>query len=154
MERKEFLRSVGAGAAFAISFACLGGCLKEDPNPLLAEDPNATTPTTPTTPDPVTGVLFTIDLSASTASKLQNNGGYLIKNNIVVARDLKGEYVAASVVCSHELRKNVIYRNDEFYCTVHGARFDLTGKGLNNDGRRGLQIYATSLQDNILSILA
>jgi nitrite reductase/ring-hydroxylating ferredoxin subunit len=150
MERKEFLRSVGAGAAFAITFACLGGCLKEDPNPLTADDPNAETPT----PEPVNGVLFTIDLSSSTASKLQNNGGYLIKNNVVVAKDLKGEYIAATVVCSHELRKDVIFRNNEFYCTAHGARFDLTGKGLNNDGKRGLRIYTTSLEGNILSILA
>ncbi|MCJ7467858.1 MAG: Rieske (2Fe-2S) protein [Maribacter sp.] len=149
MERKEFLRSVGAGAAFAITFACLGGCLKEDPNPLTTEDPNANTP-----PDPVTGVLFTVDLSASTSSKLQNTGGYLTKNNVVVAKDLKGEYVAATVVCSHELRKDIIFNNDEFYCTAHGARFDLTGKGINNDGKRGLRIYATSLEGNILSILA
>jgi nitrite reductase/ring-hydroxylating ferredoxin subunit len=150
MERKEFLRSVGAGAALAITFACLGGCLKEDPNPLSVEDPNASAPP----PDPVAGVLFTIDLSASTSSKLQNNGGYLIKNNVVVAKDLKGEYVAATVVCSHELRKDVIFNNGEFYCTAHGARFNLQGQGLNNDGRRGLKIYATSLEGNILSILA
>ena len=30
MERKEFLRSLGAGAAFAITFPCLQGCSKDD----------------------------------------------------------------------------------------------------------------------------
>lgn len=147
MERKEFLQSIGKGAAFAITFACLGGCLKEDPNGTDA-DLNAITPT----PDPVTGVLFTVDLSASTSGKLRNNGGYVIKNNIVIAKDLKGEYVAATVVCSHELKKDVIFSNNEFFCTAHGARFNLAGQGLNNDGKRGLKIYTTVLDGNILSI--
>ena len=30
MERKEFLRSLGAGAAFAVIFPCVQGCSKDD----------------------------------------------------------------------------------------------------------------------------
>lgn len=139
MERKEFLKSIGSAAALAITFSCLGGCSQ-------AEDFTA--------PDETpTGTLFTIDLAAAAAISLKNNGGYLIKNNIVVARNLAGNYVAATVVCSHEQRKDVIFRNNEFYCTAHGARFDLTGKGLNTDGRNGLKIYKTSLAGSILSVI-
>jgi len=94
-----------------------------------------------------------MDLAEAAAISLKNNGGYLIKNNIVVARNLAGNYVAATVVCSHEQRKDVIFRNNEFYCTAHGARFDLTGKGLNTDGRNGLKIYKTSLAGSILSVI-
>lgn len=142
MERKEFLKSIGAAAAFAITFSCLGGCSQ-------AED--FTAPDV-ITPDPETGALFTIDISAASSSSLKNNGGYLIMNNIVVAKNLAGSYVAATVVCSHEQKKKVIFRSNEFYCTAHGARFDLNGKGLNTDGRNGLTIYKTSLKGTILSI--
>ena len=139
MERKEFLKSIGSAAALATTFPCLGGCTQ-------AEDFSA--------PEDIPGgTLFTIDLSAASSNSLKNNGGYLIKNNVVVAKDLAGNYVAATVVCSHEQRKNVIFRNNEFYCTEHGARFDLSGKGLNTDGRNGLKIFKTTLTGTILSII-
>jgi nitrite reductase/ring-hydroxylating ferredoxin subunit len=146
MERKEFLKSIGAGAALAVTFSCLGSCLKEELDP-MAEDTSspANGPTT-------TGTSFTIDLSASDASKLQNNGGYIIKNNVVVAKNLEGKYVAATVVCSHEFKKKVVFKNNEFFCGEHNARFDQNGKGLNADGRKGLKIYTTSLNGNILTV--
>ncbi|SDE35321.1 Ferredoxin subunit of nitrite reductase or a ring-hydroxylating dioxygenase [Pricia antarctica] len=141
MERKEFLKSIGSGAALAITFTCLGGCTKS----------NLTTDS-PVVADPQTGEIFTIDLTASSYSELANNGGYILKSNVVVAKDLNGDYVAATVVCSHEFRPDVIYRNDEFYCRAHGARFSLTGKGLNSYGSRGLKVYKTSLDGNMLTI--
>jgi nitrite reductase/ring-hydroxylating ferredoxin subunit len=142
MERKEFLKSIGSAAAFAITFSCLGGCSQ-------AED--FTAPEV-IIPDPVTGALLTIDLSAASSNSLKSNGGYLIKSNIVVAKNTSGNYVAATVVCSHEQKKEVIFRSNEFYCTAHGARFDLNGNGLNTDGKNGLTIYKTSLDGTILSI--
>ena len=176
MERKEFLQSVGKGAAFALTFGCLSGCLREELDPLgqtdqMAEtpteaapapDPTATqdptsTPTTspPSTPEPPTSnALFTINLTSSEASALANNGGYMIKQNIVVAKNKNGEFVAATVICSHDLLKKVIFKNNEYYCTEHDARFDQTGKGLNSKGNRGLKIYQTSLSGDLLSVLA
>ena len=141
MKRKEFLKSLGSGAALAITFSCLGGCTKSD-----------ITANTPVVADPQTGEIFTVDLTAPSYSALANNGGYIIKNNVVVAKDLNGDYVAATVVCSHEFRPDVIYRNDEFYCRAHGARFSLTGKGLNSYGSRGLTVYKTSLAGNMLTV--
>lgn len=141
MKRKEFLKTLGAGAAFAISYACLGGCSTNN----LDEN---------TPIDPATGVLFTINLNDASSNALKNNGGYLIKNNVVIAKDMSGNFVAATVVCSHEQKKKVIFRNSEFYCTAHGARFDLNGKGINSTGGNGIKIYETSLANNILSIIA
>lgn len=145
MERQEFLKSIGKGAAFALTFTCLGGCLKEEPY-LETESSGTDTETN-------NNVNFTINLTSSSASNLKNNGGYIIQNNVVVAKDNSGNYVAATVVCSHELLKQVIFRNNEFYCTAHGARFNLSGTGLNDKGSRGLKIYATSLEGDQLSIL-
>lgn len=144
MDRKEFLKSIGAGAAFALTFGCLGGCLKEDPNP---NDIGLQ-------PDPVTGALFSIDLTTSEANALASNGGYIIKNSTVVAKNSDGQYVAATVVCSHEYKKKVVFRNNEYYCTEHGARFDQNGKGLNADGRKGLTVYTTAVEGNILTVYA
>jgi nitrite reductase/ring-hydroxylating ferredoxin subunit len=143
MKRKEFLKSIGAGAALAITFSCLGGCSSES---LVEIDAPIS--------DPETGLLFTIDLETAEASSLKNNGGYMIKNQIVVAKDVSGEYVAATIVCSHEQKKKIIFKDGEYYCTSHGARFDVTGKGLNKDASKGLKIYETSLEGNILSIIA
>ena len=152
MERQEFLKSIGKGAAFALTFACLGGCLKEDP--FEGSDNSDTGTGTGTGTGTNNNILFSLDLSASTSNNLKNNGGYVIQNNVVVAKDNTGNYVAATVVCSHDLLKKVTFRNNEFYCTEHGARFNLSGTGLNNDGRRGLKIYATSLDGNTLNILS
>ncbi|NNG09181.1 MAG: Rieske (2Fe-2S) protein, partial [Arenibacter sp.] len=71
MERKEFLRSLGAGAAFAITFPCLQGCSKDD------DAPN----------EVPTGVDFTIDLTSSEGANLQNNGDFILKNEVVVVKN-------------------------------------------------------------------
>lgn len=65
MERKEFLRSLGAGAAFALTFPCLQGCSKDDVNGDIVEEP--------------TGVDFTVDLTSQEAQALASNGGFILK---------------------------------------------------------------------------
>lgn len=139
MKRKDFLKSIGGAAAVAVTFSCLGGCTKSD---ILTDT------------DITSGLPFTIDLTAAEASPLMNNGGYIIKNNTVVARDLSGNYVAATNLCSHEQLRKVIFQNGEYYCTEHGARFNLEGTGLNSDGSGGLAIFQTSLEGNILTVSA
>jgi nitrite reductase/ring-hydroxylating ferredoxin subunit len=141
MNRKEFLKSIGATAAFAITATCLGGCTGGEGDLFPVENTQ-------------TGVLLTLDLADATTSSLKNNGGYLIKNNIIVAKDLTGNYVAATVICSHEQKKQIIFRNGEYYCTSHGARFNLAGAGLNKDASAGLKIYNTRLEGNTLTISA
>jgi nitrite reductase/ring-hydroxylating ferredoxin subunit len=143
MERKEFMKSIGQGAAFTLTFSCLSSCLE-------AEDGLADQALIPD----ANGVLFTIDLSSSEGQSLKSPGDYIIKNTVVIAVNKQGNYVAATQVCSHKTLKQVIFRNDEFYCTEHGARFTQQGMGLNSDASKGLLIYPTTLQDQILSILA
>jgi Rieske Fe-S protein len=145
MERKDFLRTLGAGAAFAITFPCLGGCSKDDGN-----DGNIVTPPT--------NIDFTIDLTSAEASKLANNGGFIRKNLVVVVKNLEGNFVAASQVCSHEQYDTVEFVNQDggiFYCDVHGSRFGQDGTPLNtipNSTARALKIYNTELNGDILRI--
>ena len=133
MERRDFLEKLGIGAAFVLTTSCLQSCTKD------------------TTADPVD---FTLDINASANAALLTNGGYVISNGVVVAKDTSGHFVAATQTCSHEGNKQVAYIKsaNEFQCSVHGARFSLTGSGLNSNGSKGLKIYQTALTGTTLRI--
>ncbi len=134
MERRDFLEQLGIGAAFVLTSACLGSCKK----------------------DTVTPADFMLDLNASENAALKTNGGYIVTNGIVVARTTSGGYAAATVTCSHEQKKQITYNKgtNEWLCTAHQARFDMTGKGLNGNGSGGLTIYQTSLSGTTLRIFS
>lgn len=141
MERKEFLRTLGTGAAFALIFPCVQGCSKDDDK---SEVP--------------ANVDFTVDLAAAEAANLQNNGGFILKNLVVVARNLEGQYVAASQVCSHENYDQVRFVDTAggiFYCDVHGSRFSQDGTPLNQvDSKpaKALKIFHTELDGYLLRV--
>ncbi|ALM07666.1 (2Fe-2S)-binding protein [Sediminicola sp. YIK13] len=143
MERKKFLKSLGAGAAFALIFPCVQGCSSGGDDEVID-------------PKPVpTGVDFTIDLNSSEASNLKNNGGFILKNLVVVVRNLEGDFVAASQVCSHQGTENVRFVNDNggiFNCSTHGARFDQAGAPLNSITSKPLKIFRTELSGDILRV--
>lgn len=144
MERKDFLRSLGAGAAFALTFPCLQGCSKDDIDGNKVEQP--------------TGVDFTVDLTSQEAQALVPNGGFILKNLVVIAKNFEGEYVAATQVCSHESYDQVRFVNQNggiFYCDVHGSRFDQDGTPLNQvDSKtaKPIKIYNTELNGSILRV--
>lgn len=145
MERKQFLKTLGAGAAFALTFPCIHGCSKDDsPIGTIVEEP--------------TGVDFTIDLTSSEAAKLGTNGGFILKNLVVVVKNLEGEYIAASQVCSHEAYDQVRFVSQLggiFYCDVHGSRFEQSGAPLNQvDGNpaKMLKVYNVELTGDMLRV--
>jgi nitrite reductase/ring-hydroxylating ferredoxin subunit len=131
MNRKEFLSQLGIGAAFVLTTSCLGSCKKE---------------TAATTVD------MTIDLTNATFAALKNNDSYVVKDGIVIAKTKTGTYIAATVICSHDDLKQITLKNDEWFCTEHSARFDQTGKGLNNNGSKGLTVYKTTLTGTSLRV--
>lgn len=136
MERRDFLEKLGIGAAFVLSTSCLQSCKKD----AVA----------------ASGVDFTLNLDDAANSSLKTNGNFIISNGTVVAKTTTGEYVAATVTCSHEGNKAVQYdkANNRYRCTVHGAQFDLTGKGLNAEASKGLTIYKTTLTGSSLRVFA
>lgn len=144
MERQKFLKSIGIGAAFALTYGCLGACSKDEKPPFIAPNGSNLPSNTP---------LFTIDLNSTEASELSKDGGFMIKDDVVIAKSLSGAYLAATVICSHESRKEITFQENEFFCGAHGARFDQSGIGLNNFGTGGLKIYNTQVADNLLTIL-
>ncbi|MFN3381074.1 MAG: Rieske (2Fe-2S) protein [Runella zeae] len=160
MNRYEFLKSMGfrGGALMAL----LTSCIREEDTYVeaLTISPSSSTTPVETTP-PTTGTtdlstiknpLVTIDLTASANAALKTVGGYLIKSGIVIAQASAGVYVAATQTCSHEPKKRVIFNKTEFYCTDHGARFDLTGKGLNSFGSKGIAVYKVATDGKTLVV--
>lgn len=139
ISRNAFLRKMGFGSAAMMALLCTGeltSCTNEAVGPAAGS------------------VDFTIDLTSAANSALTKNGGYIIKNNIVIAKTNQGTYAAVTLVCSHEQQRQVMYRTDRFYCTAHGAEFDNTGKGLNSNGKKGIAAYKTELVDTTLRIYA
>lgn len=133
MNRKEFLSTLGLGAAFVLTSTCLGSCAKESLTPR-------------------TDVDFTLDLTAPANSNLLNNGGYIIQDRVVVAKTMTGEYVAATQICSHEDLSKIIFKNNEWFCTEHDARFGVNGNGLNSEASKGLATYQTELTGDVLRV--
>ncbi|MAU26886.1 MAG: (2Fe-2S)-binding protein [Muricauda sp.] len=141
MERKQFLRSIGAGAAFALTFPCINGCSSDNED--LEQFPVPT------------GVDFTVDLASSEAAPLANNGGFILKNFVVIARNLEGNFVAASQVCSHQQTEEVRFITEDggiFRCSTHGSRFSQNGTPLNSITSNPLKIFNTELNGDILRI--
>ena len=139
MERKEFLRSLGAGAAFALTFPCLQGCSKDEPG----ENPIPT------------GIDFTIDLNSTEGQQLANNGDFILKNEVVVVRNLEGNFIAASQICSHQQTDQVRFIEKQggiFRCFTHGSEFSQTGTPLNSITSNPLKIFNTSVNGSTLRV--
>jgi Rieske Fe-S protein len=141
MERKEFLRNLGAGAAFALTFPCLQGCTKDSVDGDIIPIPS--------------GVDFTIDLNSAEGDKLTDNGSFILKNLVVVVKNLEGNFVAASQICSHQGYDQVRFVDNNggiFHCDVHGSRFDQTGEPINGVTGNSLKIYSTELNGGVLRV--
>jgi cytochrome b6-f complex iron-sulfur subunit len=102
IKRNEFLKELGFKGSALFAIYCTGvSCLPLDVNPL----------------DVNTGkILLSLDLSDNLNSSLLQNGGYTVRNGILVANN-NGSYIAATQICSHENKRAVIFRNNEWYCT-------------------------------------
>jgi len=137
MKRKEFIEKLGIGAAFVLTSSCLGGCTRD----------NA---------DPIRGVDMTVDLTDDKFLPLQDLGAFVIEDQIVIARSVSGEYLAATLICSHDNLAQITYSETEasWLCTAHGALFDNSGAGLNANGSKGLQIFNTEVNGEILRVFS
>ena len=103
----------------------------------------------------ITNFIVKVDLTGTSASTLKNQGGFMIANGTVVIASLgSGQFVAAQNLCTHQPRQRIIFNQNEFYCTDHGARFTINGQGLNSLGSRGLNIYRTANDGKTLVVFS
>lgn len=174
MDRYTFLKNLGfRGAAL---MAALTSCTNQDDtyvealtvnaNGQVTSGPSSTSGTTsvPATTAPATATALTADVMAvksplltidlTNTAALKTVGGYVAKSGYVVAQVSAGAYIAVTQTCSHEPKKKIIYNKTEWYCTEHGARFDLAGKGLNSLGSGGLRVYKVITDGKTLVVYA
>ena len=142
ISRMEFLKSMGFKGASLLAIYCgasaISSCINEAGDP--ADGP--------------AGIDFTLDLNDPANANLLSAGGYLIVNKIVIARVSADAFAAVTQVCSHENKSKVVFRDDEFYCTEHGARYTLEGKGLNSEGKKGIKSFNTEFSGTSLHVFA
>ena len=139
MDRKEFLATLGIGAAALACAQCFAGCQSINGAPGVPAAP--------------TNVNFTLDLTDPANSVLTTTGGYLYKDGVIVAHLASGSYVALSQVCTHQGGTvQYIASVNLFHCPVHGSNFSTNGSVLNGPAGSPLVMYHTSLTGTSLRV--
>lgn len=136
MDRKDFLLVLGKGAAFAGLAYCIG-CSSNSDSPTA----------------PPSNVDFTIDISQSPYQALNNPGGSIIKNSIIITRLSDNSIIALSSICTHQ-GGTVEYQsgNNRFYCPNHGSNFSTSGSVINGPASSPLKKYTTALSGTSLRV--
>jgi len=137
ISRARFLKNMGITGGALLAALCMGGlssCAKTGVTPSAKN--------------------FSLDLSDPVYASLKITGNYLVTQDVVIVCKSASSYVAVTVICSHEGQKRVAFRKatNDFYCSAHGANFDINGNGLNNTGAGGLTVYKAVLTGSILKI--
>jgi len=136
MDRKEFLSTLGLGAAALACSYCLAGCKPLD-NPITAP----------------TNVDFTLDLTSPANAALNKNGGYIYQSGVIVARTTSGSYVAVSQTCTHAGGTvEYIASTNDFFCPSHGSNFATNGSVVNGPASSPLTRYTTVLTGTSLRV--
>ena len=131
MNRKDFIRLMGAGAIAVVALNHVG-CSKSD------SIPNKD---------------FTIDINDPQYSPLLNPGGYVYVNGLIIFLAVDGNYYALSQVCTH-LGCNVEYvdSQNDIFCPCHGSQYDIQGNVTHGPSTTPLFQYATSLSGTMLHV--
>lgn len=137
MERKEFLSLLGLTTGGLLFASCIESCKKEKNGPEAANRQ----------------VDFTLDLTAYSNAALANKGGYVVFNEVIVARTLGGAYIAVSAVCTHQ-GSNVGYQAtlNRFQCASHGSTFSASGAVMSGPASVPLQEFKTELKGSSLRV--
>lgn len=95
-------------------------------------------------PDPQPDVL-TLNLSDKVNQALTQKGGYVVTNNIVVARTNADQYVAVGGRCTHD-NTILVFRaaENQFYCPLDLSRYNLSGKVISGPATVPLKVYNVS----------
>ena len=138
MNRKEFFKvSALALAGLAIGPSFLESCAKAGASP---QGPAAN---------------FTVDLSASANAGLNNIGGYIYSNGVIVTRVSSADlgFVALSQTCTHA-GCTIAYNSgsQNFVCPCHGGTYDQNGNVTGGPPPSQLTKYSITRANNILTV--
>jgi cytochrome b6-f complex iron-sulfur subunit len=138
LNRKEFLKtSALALAAFTIGPSLVESCAKSSSSPSGVTVP------------------FTVDLSNSANTVLNNVGGSIYSNGVIVTRISSADtgFVALAQACTHE-GCTIAFNNSSqtFVCPCHGGTFGLNGNVISVPPPGPVTKYTVTRNNNILSV--
>ncbi len=133
MDRNEFIKLVGSGSLLACA-----GCI-DSVNSFPAPS----------------GVDFSLDISQGESAILQSPGGSLIKNGVIIVRQLNGDFIVFSKSCTHQ-GATIHYQasQNNFVCPRHYSYFDISGFPVNGPAVFPLRKYKTELNGNNLRVFS
>ena len=127
--------TLGSGALAVCGLGCLSNCSTNNISPINVD--------------------FIIDTSQSPYTALQNVGGSITKDAVIIARTDASTFVAVAKACTHEgTTVNFESANSRFHCPNHGANFSLTGTVTNGPANQSLQKFNTTLTGTQLRIFS
>jgi cytochrome b6-f complex iron-sulfur subunit len=102
---------------------------------------------------PPPGTDITIDLTLPQYAALNNAGGAVIVQTIIVVNTTGTSYIALSSVCTHQ-GCTVGYDTQSriFQCPCHGSQYAQTGSVINGPATIALKSFPVSKSGNILTI--
>lgn len=136
MDRKDFLITVGKGAALAGLVYCIG-CNPNTDNPISAPS----------------NVDMTLDLTLHANQPLNSVGGSVVNGGIIIARLSQNSFTAVSAGCTHQ-GTTIVYQpqQNQFFCPNHGSTFTTDGAVTQGPASKSLTKYNTSLTGTNLRI--
>ena len=132
MNRKEFLQTLGLGAVTIAFIESLPGCQKSDLTPANVD--------------------FTINTTDTQYNALNQAGGYVYVNNVIIANN-DGQYLALSKICTHA-GCTVVYESQQnnFYCPCHGSIFNFNGQVIMGPASYPLTQYTVDVNGTSLHV--
>ena len=102
---------------------------------------------------PAPGSKITLDLTAPANAALNNTGGSVITQDIIVINTGDGNYSALSSICTHQ-GCTVAYNSgaDKIQCPCHGSVYTTGGAVVTGPAPRALTKYTVSVEGNIITI--
>ncbi|MBM3421584.1 MAG: Rieske (2Fe-2S) protein [Bacteroidetes bacterium] len=136
MNRREVIRKVAMGGTTLVVLpAMLASCEKEPDGPGGG------------------GNDLTIDLGLPANAALNNTGGFIVTNNIIVINTGSGNYTALSAVCTHAgCTVSYSAAANNLPCACHGSLFAIGGAVINGPATSPLAVYPVSKSGSILTI--
>ena len=146
MTRKEFLAKLGMGAGvLIIAPVILNSCEESENN-----EPSDNGSDDSGGDDKVD---FTIDLTNDDNSDLNQEGGYVYQNDIIIAYLGNEEYIALSKICTHQgCTVEYDHAGGQIECDCHGSVFSQTGSVIEGPAEDALKEYNTELNGQDLRI--
>ena len=139
MDRKEFLKTTCLVCGALAAASLIDACKK--------------TATTTQAPD----VDFTLDLSASANSALNNVGGSVVNSKVIIIRTAvpltASSFTALTQICTHAGCDLAYYnKNNTVGCPCHGGVFNINGNVIAGPPPGPLRKYNVSLNGNSLRV--